>query len=457
MHASQTVICIAHFQERCLLNTMKIKILLTLFFFLPLFCISQELYFPPIANSNWDTISPQSVGWCEEKIELLYDYLEIENTKAFILLQDGKIVLEKYFGAHTQTTPWYWASAGKTITAFMTGIAQQENYLSISDKTANYLGQGWTSCTPDQEEKITIWHHLTMTSGLDDDVPDNSCTQDTCLIYKEDAGSRWSYHNAPYTLLDKVIENATGITLNNYTAQKLKNTTGMTGSFFMVGNNNVFFSNARTMARFGLLILNKGVWNGNQIMTDTTYFSQMVNTSQSLNEAYGYLWWLNGKSSYMAPGFEFVISGNLFPNAPHDMISALGLNGQILNVIPSQNMVLLRMGESPGNVPVPFLMNDKIWEYINNLKCAETFAEGRIVPESDVSMYPNPSGSLLTIKSHSIILGIEFFNFQGQLLKEINMPFDEIIIKMDFLKPGVYFIKIRLLSGEIVTKKLVKE
>ena len=50
------------------------------------------------------------------------------------------------------------------------------------------------------------------------------------------------------------------------------------------------------MARFGLLILNKGNWDGNQIMTDTNYFNQMLNSSQSLNESYGYLWWLNGKT-----------------------------------------------------------------------------------------------------------------------------------------------------------------
>jgi CubicO group peptidase (beta-lactamase class C family) len=93
----------------------------------------------------------------------------------------------------------------------MTGIAQQEGHLSISDTTSNYLGQGWTICTPQQEEKITIRHQLTMTSGLKDDVPDHYCTLDTCLIYQADAGARWAYHNGPYTLLDSVIEVATGL------------------------------------------------------------------------------------------------------------------------------------------------------------------------------------------------------------------------------------------------------
>jgi hypothetical protein len=55
------------------------------------------------------------------------------------------------------------------------------------------------------------------------------------------------------------------------------------------------------MARFGLLMLNKGNWNGNVILSDTNYYNQMVNSSQTLNPSYGYLWWLNGKASYMLP------------------------------------------------------------------------------------------------------------------------------------------------------------
>ncbi|MFN5735739.1 MAG: serine hydrolase domain-containing protein, partial [Flavobacteriales bacterium] len=299
---------------------------------------SQNLYFPPTVGSAWDTLAPASLGYCQPKIDSLYTFLEDNSTKAFILLKDGKIVLEKYFGGHTATSPWQWASAGKTITAFIVGIAQQEGHLSITDTTAQYLGQGWTNATPQQEEKITVRHQLTMTSGLDDGVPDHYCTLDTCLNYLANAGTRWAYHNGPYTLLDQVIANATGQSLNSYTTQKLKTPTGMTGSFFSVGYNNVFFSTARSMARFGLLILNQGNWNGNQLLTDAAYFNEMVNTSQNLNNSYGYLWWLNGKANFMVPTLQTVFPGYMCPNAPADMISAIGSGGQFLNVVPSQNL-----------------------------------------------------------------------------------------------------------------------
>ncbi len=417
---------------------------------------AQSLYFPPNTGNTWATISPTSLDYCQSKIDSLYDFLEAQNTKAFILLKDGKIVLEKYFGSHTQNSPWQWASAGKTITAFITGIAQQEGYLSISDTTSAYLGQGWTSCTSTQEDRITIRHQLTMTSGLDDGVSDHYCTLDTCLIYKADAGKRWAYHNAPYTLLDDVIVSATGQTLNSYVTQKLKNPTGMTGAFIPVGSNNVFFSTARSMARFGLLILNKGNWNGNQIMTDDTFFNQMVNTSQTLNHAYGYLWWLNGKQSYMVPGLQIVIPGTLFPQAPADMISALGKGGQFLNIVPSQNLVWLRMGDEPDNTLVPFLLNNDIWSYVNDLQCTTSVIDSKGYQRNVVQMFPNPGEDILHLKSERQISKIEMLNIQGQVVNTVYPNAYDINIPTESLSKGMYFVKIEMDNGMIWIGKWIK-
>ena len=64
---------------------------------------SQNLYFPPLSNTaTWDTVSPASLGWCVNEIDTLYNFLDKENTKGFLVLKDGKIVLEKYFGTFTQ-------------------------------------------------------------------------------------------------------------------------------------------------------------------------------------------------------------------------------------------------------------------------------------------------------------------------------------------------------------------
>ncbi|MEY4603364.1 MAG: hypothetical protein RIT43_656 [Bacteroidota bacterium] len=422
-------------------------------FLLSLGISAQSMYFPPLTGDVWDTMSPQSLGYCQPKIDSLYNFLEVNNSKAFILLKDGKIVLEKYFGTHTSSSLWQWASAGKTITSFMTGIAQQEGHLSVLDTTSNYLGQGWTNCSPEQENKITIRNQLTMTSGLDDGVSDLYCTQDTCLNYLADSGTRWAYHNGPYTLLDSVIEIATGQTLNFYTTQKLKTPTGMTGNFFPVGYNNVFFSNARSMARFGSLILNKGNWAGNQIMTDSAYFNDMVNTSQNLNKAYGYLWWLNGKATFMVPTLQTVFPGFLCPSAPSDMISAIGSGGQFLNVVPSQNMVWLRMGDEPGNSLVPFVLNDQIWEYVNDLVCATSEMEE--IGIEHIQLYPNPVNEQVTLSAKSGRLGrIIIFNHLGSKLTDFSTDQATTSIDSSAFVEGVYFVSFPETG---ITLRFVKE
>ena len=59
--------------------------------------LNAQSYFPPNSSSNWDSISPSSLDYCQTNIDSLYNYLDANNTKAFILLKDGKIVLENYF------------------------------------------------------------------------------------------------------------------------------------------------------------------------------------------------------------------------------------------------------------------------------------------------------------------------------------------------------------------------
>lgn len=310
----------------------------------------ETLYFPPTSGTDWQTTTPASLSWNETLINDLYTYLQSKGTKGFIVLKNGKIVMEKYFGTFTADSNWYWASAGKTATAFLVGIAQQEGLLNINNKTSQYIGTGWTSLPLAKENLITVKHQLTMTTGLDDGVPDVDCTLPSCMIYKADAGTRWAYHNAPYTILDKVVESASGQSYNAYFQAKIKDKIGMNGLWLPSGYNNVYYSTPRSMARFGLLMLNKGKWNTTTVLSDTNYFNAQVNSSQTINNSYGYLTWLNGKSSHMLPTTQFVFNGTLILNAPTDMYAALGKNDQKMYVVPSQKMVVIRMGNDAGNV-----------------------------------------------------------------------------------------------------------
>ncbi len=355
---------------------MKHLSFITLILFAFLSCSSDEngtsstpeeaMYFPPIGTSTWETKSISSLQWNQSAVQPLKDYLALKNTKSFIILVNGRIVMEEYFNGHSATSNWYWASAGKTLTATVTGIAQQENFLNINTKVSTYLGTGWTSETLSKENLITCKHLLSMSSGLDDSLGDDVSPAN--LQYTADAGTRWAYHNV-YVKLQDVVANATGQTWNDYFNTKLRNKIGMGGAWIQSGDLSVYWSDTRSMARFGLLALNKGKWNGNVILNEA-YFNEATTTSQNINLSYGYLWWLNGKSSFHLPQSQLQFSGSLIPSGPTDMFMALGKNDQKIYVIPSKKMVVIRMGEvsDPSNPTFTLSgFDNELWQKINAL------------------------------------------------------------------------------------------
>lgn len=325
----------------------------------------ETIYFPPNSGSTWETKTPESLGWNTANIQPLYDYLNLKHSKSFIVLHNGKIVMEQYFNGHTSNTLWYWASAGKTLTSTITGIAEQEGLLNTNNKVSDYLGTGWTSAPLAKENLITCKHLLTMTSGLDDSAGDD--VSQTNLQYVADAGTRWAYHNV-YVKLQDVVSQVTGQTWAAYFNTKLRDKIGMETNGFWYNNTDgtrVYWSTSRSMARFGLLISAKGNWNGTSII-NSTYLNNATTTSQTINQAYGYLWWLNGKATYHLPQTQLQFNGSLIPSAPSDMYCALGKNDQKIYVVPSKKLVLIRMGDAADGSNMALSDFDEVlWQKIN--------------------------------------------------------------------------------------------
>ena len=319
----------------------------------------ESYYYPPLTGSAWDTKTAASIGWDESLLQQAFDYAGTKNTFGLIVLQHGKIVKEQYWNSWTKDTRYYIASAGKSVVALIAGIAQQEGIININNKTSQYLGTGWTSLPLAKENMITIKHQLTMTTGLDEGVPDQNCTTASCLIYKADAGTRWSYHNAPYHLLQNVMAVASNKTFNAYCKEKLFDKIGMPSAQWF---NFILYCTTREASRFGSLILSKGKWNGTSILNDNSYFTAMTNSSQNFNLSYGYLWWLNGKSSAMVPQSKIVFPVSLVPNAPADMYMALGKDDKKIYVILSLDAVVVRLGGGVGTTTLgPSSFDNDLW------------------------------------------------------------------------------------------------
>ncbi len=333
--------------------------------------VQEAMYFPPSDGSaTWETKSISSLGWNQSAVQPLLDYLQLKNTKSFIILINGRIVMENYFNGHNANSIWRWNSAGKTLTATVTGIAEQEGFINTNNKVSDYLGTGWTSAPTAKENLITCKNLLSMNSGLNDALGDDVSPAN--LQYLADAGTRWAYHNV-YVKLQDVVAQASGQTWNTYFNTKLRDKIGMSTTGFWysgTGTNfglSIYFSNTRSMARFGLLALNNGKWDQTQII-NSNYHANATNTSQSINQAYGYLWWLNGKSTYHLPQTQFQFNGSIIASAPNDMYCALGKDDQKIYVVPSKKMVVIRMGDAADSSSFGLSdFDDTLWQKISAL------------------------------------------------------------------------------------------
>jgi hypothetical protein len=299
------------------------------------------------------------------------------------------------------------------------------------------LGEGFTWETQDRERDRELVQQAWLRS----------------LTYLADAGTRWAYHNAPYTLLEGVLTTATSTPINTYTQTKLKSKTGMTGSWATVDYDNVFFSKVRSMARYGLLMQNNCIWNTDTLLHDTAYLHSMTQTSQNLNRSYGYLWWLNGKPSYMVPTSQIVFPGSYAPAAPADMFAGLGKNGQILSVSKSQGLVVVRMGNQTSSGEVPTQLCNSIWEKLNAVICSATSLEPNTAQLSRMMVFPNPAQNEITIKlPNADPFEVEIRNAIGQIvLKTENAK----TVQTSNLYPGIYLVCVAQ-GGARFVERIVK-
>jgi CubicO group peptidase (beta-lactamase class C family) len=356
-----------------------------------------NLYFPPTTGTAWVTATPASQGWCQPQLDSVLAYAGRKHSKSLLILKDGKLVVEKYYGTFTADSLWYWASAGKSLTATLVGLAQQDGLLSINDSTSKYLGR-WTAATRPQQKQVLLRHQLTMTTGLDDTPPapcDNESTTPACLRYLTTPATRWAYHTGAYRTLQGVLVAASGApNITQYTAQRLGTRIGMAGLWYQ----DVFFSRARDMARFGLFIQAKGTWNSTPVLTDTAYFRRMTHPSQMLNRSYGYLWWLNGQPSYMLPTVQLTFPGPLIPSAPADLLAALGKNDQKIYVVPSLGLVVVRQGQAAGDPKLAASSFDtELWARIMAMLCSTATATTPL-HKAGYDAFPNPSTDRLTLR-----------------------------------------------------------
>ncbi|MDY6944503.1 MAG: serine hydrolase [Pseudomonadota bacterium] len=297
--------------------------------------------------------SAAPAGQSAEMTQLL-DYLRSQNSTAVLVIQDGKVLVEKHWPApegDRQFSMFVYgrnpqgvlledvASQQKSFVSMLFAIAIDKGLMEIDKPVAAYIGAGWSKATPEQEAKIRVLDVLTMSSGLNDQFG-----------YQAPAGTLFYYNTPVYAVTKRILAAAAKQSLDAITHDWLTAPAGMNetawrkrpAALASVGNDTGLVTTPSDTALFGLLVLEGGIANDGKRVVSEASLKAMF-TPSATNPAYGRLWWLNGSAYSMRAAGERK-EGPLFPAAPADTIAALGAFDRRLYVVPSRKLVVVRTG-----------------------------------------------------------------------------------------------------------------
>jgi CubicO group peptidase (beta-lactamase class C family) len=302
-----------------------------------------------VPGDDWVVDDPAAHGMDAGVLEGARDYAFVDgrNTQGVVVVHDGAIVGEWYAPGATEgswATSW---SMAKSFTSALVGVALDEGLIPSIDVPMTTYYPEWAG-TP--RESITLRHVLHMESGLDwdesydpADIASSEIISMVGLQLDQLAfaagrpaevapGTRFNYSSGDTMLLSGVIEQATGMSVEEYAQEQLldpigidplewwQDAEGHTLTYCCVD------TTSRDFARFGLLYLRGGDWDGDQVVPSTWVQASVTDTAASYS-GYGYQWWLDGGGGGIPPYF-----------------SARGHDGQFIYVIPSLDLVVVRNG-----------------------------------------------------------------------------------------------------------------
>lgn len=313
-------------------------------------------------GEQWTVSSAKAEGFDQAALDAIAADAERAGSNCLLVTRHGRIVDEWYWNGTDEHSSQEIFSATKSIASTLVGIAQDKRELSIEDSAAKFIPE-WTA-TP--STAVTVKNILSNDSGREWSLKSDYVTMIRSgdltryavgLGQQSPPGETWAYNNAAIQTLSEVIENASGASATEIAEQRLFSKIGMADTTMnpdAAGNTLTFMgahSTCRDLARFGYLFLRKGTWNGEQIVSEDWVEAATGEPSQSLNAAYGYLWWLNRRGTVLSPLIaataqesEAREDSQMVPGAPEDMYWAIGKGNQIVSVDPGTDTVAVRLG-----------------------------------------------------------------------------------------------------------------
>ncbi len=308
-------------------------------------------------------LAPMPTGTAPPGLQAALDEAFAENvsdgprqTKAVLVLHRGQVIAERYAAGYGPSTPVLGFSLSKSLVNALVGVLVHDGKLRVDSP----IPLADTSTPP-----TTLEHALRMTTGLDLDETGSGFDPSNHLLYvhTQDMAAfasqatrvappaqRWAYSSASTHLASRQVRDAVGAdgaSVQRFAQQRLFGPLGMehvvmesdeTGT--PIGAH-YSFATARDWARFGQLYLNNGLApNGRRLLPENWV---TWSTTPTLDTDYGAGWWLNRRApGNSGPGYDMP----LMPDAPSDTFYGLGNLGQWLVVVPSRQLVLVRLGRA---------------------------------------------------------------------------------------------------------------
>ncbi|WP_445748243.1 serine hydrolase domain-containing protein [Polaribacter sp.] len=269
------------------------------------------------------------------------------NSRAVLVIYKDQIIAEKYAKGFDKTSKILGWSMTKSITSTIFGILQYQKKLDVYDKAPI---KSWQN---DGRKNITIHNLLQMNSGLEWDENYDEISDVTKMLFLENdmtkaqenkplsgkINASWNYSSGTTNLLSGIIRNqfTTQQEYLDFWYTNLIDKIGMNSMLLetdLAGNyigSSYAWATARDWAKFGLLYLYKGNWNGQQLF-DENWVDYVSTPTPTSDGTYGAQFWLNAKPS--------------FQDVPKNMFYADGYQGQRVYILPDQDLVIVRMGLS---------------------------------------------------------------------------------------------------------------
>lgn len=348
----------------------------------PLQAASNDLYLPP-SQGDWETTSCRQAGWDCQRLDEAIEFARRSRSSAVLVLLEGRILAERYWSlgdlrvdasrevryrsSSLGTDPHGGpiedvASVQKSVISLLAAIARDKGLLDIEAPVSRIIGSGWSRAAPEQEAQITVRHLLEMSSGLN-----------RRLRFGSPAGQEWEYNTAAYAAMVFVLSRVSGMEPREFTAKWLTDPLSMSNTAwrrrpalarFRPTNPLGLTAGARDLGRLGLLVANRGVWQGKPLLKDRSLLEEVFRPSQKGNRGYGLLWWLNDSEDWMEwDGGQR--DGRFIPAAPPDLVAARGLGDRRLYVVPSMGLVVVRLGVAArfdDNRPDSLYFDREFWK-----------------------------------------------------------------------------------------------